>query len=63
MHRGTQPNIWSGCNVLTYDALLFSCIEEHNLTFGVVAITLAVIMNVSIIPITNANAINRSVDN
>lgn len=42
-----------------------SHLEEHNLTFGVVAIviTLAATMNVSLIPIPNANAINSSVDN
>jgi hypothetical protein len=38
---------------------MYVCIEEHNLTFGVVAIaiTLAVIMNVSMIPIHISNAI------
>jgi bacillopeptidase F (M6 metalloprotease family) len=42
-----------------------SRIEKHNLTFGVVAIaiTLAATMNVSLIPIPIANAINTSVDN
>jgi hypothetical protein len=42
-----------------------SRIEKHNLTFGVVviAITLAATMNVSLIPIPIANAINISVDN
>ena len=42
-----------------------SCLEKHNLTFGVVAIaiTLAATMNVSLIPMPIANAINTSVDN
>jgi guanyl-specific ribonuclease Sa len=42
-----------------------SRLETHNLTFGVVviAITLAATMNVSLIPIPIANAINTSVDN
>lgn len=42
-----------------------SRIEKHNLTFGVVviAITLVATMNVPLIPIPIANAINTSVDN
>jgi ribonuclease T1 len=42
-----------------------SRLEKHNITFGVVAIaiTLAATVNVALIPIHIANAINTSVDN
>ncbi len=42
-----------------------SRIEKHNFTLGVaiIAITLAATMNVSLIPIPVANAINASIDN